>query len=309
MLLQYLISAFFLIYTLLQFQVIYIISGENILTRKLLKLELSIYKLFGKTVVMHFVGADIRNSEVLRAKNKQLLESEGQLLAIEEQTDFQRKLCAYAERYADHILVVSPDLIRFFKREVSYVPVFINIEKFEKEISDLSADQSAKVKSQKVILHAPSNPELKGSAYIEKVLKELKEEEGIEYILTTDKKYRTNINPPYTVTKYDLFRLYPQADLVIDQLLIGWYGMQSLEALLAGKEVLCLIQDDLQLYWDENCPIHKISDAKALKESLKSILSSTGSSQEAARIRSWIQEKHTIEKNQEINHLFKIILN
>ena len=38
--------------------------------------------------------------------------------------------------------------------------------------------------------------------------------------------------------------LIEQADLVVDQLLIGWYGGLAVEAMALGKPVLCYLRDD-----------------------------------------------------------------
>jgi glycosyltransferase involved in cell wall biosynthesis len=38
--------------------------------------------------------------------------------------------------------------------------------------------------------------------------------------------------------------LLAQADVVVDQLLIGWYGASAVEAMALGKPVLCYLRDD-----------------------------------------------------------------
>jgi len=305
---QYVISFFFFIYALTQFKVFYIISGENILTRKLLKLELRIYRSLNKTVVMHFVGGDIRNSERLIEKNRSLIDKSNDQSKSASQLDFQFKLCRLAEKYADHLVVVSPDLIRFFEREVSYIPVFIDIEKFKEELNKVNIEETNN-HQRKVILHAPSNPVLKGSDYIGSILKELEQDGKVEAILTTDEKYRKFINPPYTVTKYELLKLYKLSDFVIDQILIGWYGMQSIESLLAGNNVICLVNQELLKYITLDCPIHLITEENQLKSKIEELVNVQAESLDLELVTKWVRKHHTIEENEEINQLFKTILN
>jgi len=38
---------------------------------------------------------------------------------------------------------------------------------------------------------------------------------------------------------------YKEADILVDQLRIGWYGVLSVEAMALGKAVVCYIRDDL----------------------------------------------------------------
>jgi glycosyltransferase involved in cell wall biosynthesis len=39
-------------------------------------------------------------------------------------------------------------------------------------------------------------------------------------------------------------KLYQQADLLIDQLLIGWYGGLAVELMALGKPVICYLRED-----------------------------------------------------------------
>jgi glycosyltransferase involved in cell wall biosynthesis len=48
---------------------------------------------------------------------------------------------------------------------------------------------------------------------------------------------------------------YRHADIVIDQLLVGWYGVLAMEAMALGKTVICYIRSDLSGYFGESMPI------------------------------------------------------
>ena len=69
-----------------------------------------------------------------------------------------------------------------------------------------------------------------------------------------------------------------KADIVADQLIIGWYAMFAIEAMACGKPVICYLKDDLvQLYEEaELIKEHELPfircSSKNLKETLKEII-------------------------------------
>jgi len=76
----------------------------------------------------------------------------------------------------------------------------------------------------------------------------------------------------------ELRKLIRKADIIADQLVIGWYAMFALEGMCAGKPVLCYLRDDLvDLYEfaglvvpDE---IHLVRcDHRTVKESIRGLL-------------------------------------
>jgi hypothetical protein len=82
------------------------------------------------------------------------------------------------------------------------------------------------------ILHAPSNDAIKGSPLIEAALAELAKRYDFEYVAVR--------NLPHD----EAMRLYRDADLVIDQVLAGWYGGFAVELMSMGKPVVCYIRDE-----------------------------------------------------------------
>jgi glycosyltransferase involved in cell wall biosynthesis len=53
----------------------------------------------------------------------------------------------------------------------------------------------------------------------------------------------------------EVLRAMQEADVIIDQLLSGWYGMVAVEAWALGKPVICYIRPDLWAKYDvPACP-------------------------------------------------------
>jgi glycosyltransferase involved in cell wall biosynthesis len=80
------------------------------------------------------------------------------------------------------------------------------------------------------ILHAPSDEGIKGTPYIVAALESLKKRYDIEFILVRG------------VPHAEALELYRSADLVIDQVLAGWYGGVAVEAMAMGKPVACYLR-------------------------------------------------------------------
>ena len=53
----------------------------------------------------------------------------------------------------------------------------------------------------------------------------------------------------------EAMRIYAEADIIIDQLLSGTYGMLSVEAMAMGKVVIAYIRDDLVSKFPKDLPI------------------------------------------------------
>ena len=96
---------------LFRYDIFHFISGETLLTRKLMRWELMIYKWMGKRVIMHFVGADIRSPEYIRWKEKNVFQYLQGKDDFPKSEDWQRKLIKNAFQFSDYILVSTPDFL------------------------------------------------------------------------------------------------------------------------------------------------------------------------------------------------------
>ena len=81
------------------------------------------------------------------------------------------------------------------------------------------------------------------------------------------KSTRTARKTNYSATRYELFSYYKEADIVIDQMIIGWYGLLTVEALAAGNMVVAYIEESLKEQLFPDCPI-KIADLNSLESKI-----------------------------------------
>jgi transposase len=83
-----------------------------------------------------------------------------------------------------------------------------------------------------LVLHAPSDDSIKGSPLIEAALRELGKHYDFEYVAVRGKPHR------------EAMQLYADADLVIDQVLAGWYGGFAVELMSMAKPVVCYLREE-----------------------------------------------------------------
>ncbi|MED7787547.1 glycosyltransferase [Francisella sp. 19X1-34] len=154
----------------------------------------------------------------------------------------------------------------------------------------INKNSLVKIKSDSFkVLHAPNHSNIKGTSFFVEAVRELKEE-GYDIELIIKQK----------VPNEEIIAAIHSVDLVLDQLVVGWYAMFSLEAMSCNKPVVCFLRDDLiNLYKRTNllvdCPvinanIENIKDKIAWcynnREKLESI---------AGRGRDFVKKNHSLE--------------
>jgi len=88
------------------------------------------------------------------------------------------------------------------------------------------------------ILHAPNHRTIKGTSYIEDAVTSLKLE-GLDIELQIIER----------VSNQEVIDLIKNSDLIVDQLIGGWYAMFAIEAMSLGKPVICYLRNDfLEFY-------------------------------------------------------------
>lgn len=142
-------------------------------------------------------------------------------------------------------LVGTPDLLEFVP-DAEWVPYAINLENF----------RPIKTRRKKTIniVHASTNRKIKGTEKIIQVVKELEKEIPVELTLIEGKKHETAV------------KIYEKADIIIDQLNLGFYGTLAAECMAMKKPVVCYLRPDLKKFIPD-CPIVD-ANAETLKEQL-----------------------------------------
>ncbi len=129
------------------------------------------------------------------------------------------------------------------------------------------------------IIHAPSHPEYKGTKYILEAVEKLKKEFDFEFSVVKDVKAE------------ELYKEIADSDIVIDQMLVGFYGLLSIESMAMGKPVVCYIRDDIFSSVPEDFPIIN-ANPDNLYNVLKDILENPVKLKSIGEISGKYAEKH-----------------
>src|SRR5690606_37664428 len=139
--------------------------------------------------------------------------------------------------------------------------------------------------------HAPNHRHIKGTEYFIKAVDEL-QAEGYSVELVIFER----------VSNDEIQKAIQEADIIADQLIIGWYAMFAIEAMAMGKPVLCYLRDDFirlyeyaKLIEKDEIPIVNCS-LENVKEKIKALLLDRSSLVEIGeRSRRFVQKHHSIE--------------
>ena len=120
---------------------------------------------------------------------------------------------------------------------IFYIPLRMNADQFEPQFPD---DIGC---AKPLIVHAPSRRGIKGSEYVERAIQVLSAEYDFEFVLVEN------------MAQMEAFEIYKRADIIIDQLFIGTYGVFALEAMALGKPVVTYLRPDLLDSFPGSLPI------------------------------------------------------
>lgn len=193
-------------------------------------LNLLILKLWGKKIVCTFRGSDVRRGfdflppkKILNQKSQKWPEWYLKIINQPWHLKFKRFLrmtvfCVLANK----IVLTGPFLASSVLKYDYIIPYARAVEK--KKIAPYRNRRNL------VILHVPSEPVVKGTAEIERVFKVLQ------------KKYpQHHFKIAAKMSHQALLQEMAKADIVVEQLLMGWYSGQAVEAMMLKKPVMSFL--------------------------------------------------------------------
>lgn len=140
-----------------------------------------------------------------------------------------------AARYADHMFALNPDLMYFLPKEKSsFLPYAIH------GYSTIEVPSAAQKSTSETfhIVHAPTDRAVKGTAYVFRTVESLKQTYGDRIRFTLVENMKVD----------EARRVCAEADVIIDQLLVGWYGGLAVEAMKMGIPVICFINPSFEQF-------------------------------------------------------------
>ncbi|WP_372814304.1 glycosyltransferase [Paenibacillus sp.] len=195
--------------------------------------DLEIIKHKGKKMIMHHWGNDIRFHDRARVHNPYVYTGDSPANEV-----IHHRLTRIS-RYVDEAIVQDYEVYAYaqpYYKKVHVVPISIDLT----PIVPFYPKNDVK---RPLILHAPTNPEFKGTMAIEAAIQELQKSYSFEY------RRIQHLNHEEAI------RLYREADLIVDQIRCGSYGLLSVEAMALGKPVIAYIRNDIVAQFPSQLPI------------------------------------------------------
>ncbi|MFK5634179.1 MULTISPECIES: hypothetical protein [unclassified Ornithinimicrobium] len=197
------------------------------------------------------------------------------------------------ERYAvagGRVLVSTPDLLDAVPG-ATWLPLVVDVERFA-----TAAEGTGVVpleRKRPVVLHAPSNPRLKGTEVVEEVLARMERAGLLEY--------RRVRGVPHA----QMAGFVADADVVVDQLVLGNPGVLLAESLAAGRVVVSHLTPAVRARMDEadaglggrgavdgGVPVVE-ADAESFEAVMHELLNGRAATHEvAARGPGWVRRHH-----------------
>ncbi len=198
--------------------------------------DIKLFRFFGKKTMVIFTGCDIRLPEKVQKYKwnpcRNCTDYYKNFVGCVLETKSQ-KIKEIENKF--DIIVSTEEAAGSLNRNYSATLFPVDIEKFKY----IGTNPEKRLK----ILHAPSNPEYKGTKYIIDAINRLKLEFDFEFNIIKDVKAE------------ELYLEVVKTDLVIDQMLVGFYGLFTIESMALGKPVICYIREDIKDNSPEEIPV------------------------------------------------------
>jgi glycosyltransferase involved in cell wall biosynthesis len=243
--------------------------------------DLPLYRLFGKKVVMEYLGIDVQKYRysVDSFKYTNIVHIVDEESAEEHDREIDERLKRH-DKYVDLQLVCAPCYSPFVE-ESSVLPLGLDIDEYQFTPYD---QHTGPIR----IMHAPTHRGNKGTPHIIGAIDRLIEEGyPVEKMLVEN------------VSHDRLKEMYKECDIFVDQIMGGWYGTATIEAMATGRPVVCSIYEEFCEYVDytDDMPIIH-ADPDTIYDVLKNLVLNERSELEliGRESRAFAENVHDISK-------------
>lgn len=188
----------------------------------------------GRRVVVEFWGGDLRMPDIEAARNPFYVPHPS------EDGSGRDRLRRWMEVTDGHVVVAD----HFGDAHLEGIATHVHVVGQRVDLARFTPRPPDPDRAEPILLHAPSNLEVKGTSVIRAAVEEL-ERRGrrFRYVEMTG------------VTNDQVLAILADADIVIDQIRLGSHGIFAVEAMAAGKPVVCRISDEMAAAYPADLPI------------------------------------------------------
>ena len=211
------------------FDVFHFHFGTSFLPRRL---DIPLLKAMGKKIVFHFHGCEVRNRAHMLATHRLATCTECDPFC---RPPHQARILADQQAHADLTFYSTLDLADSVPNAKN-LPLAIGAERWEAASrAHPFKDHEFRdgVRGPVVIAHAPTNQLIKGTPHVIAVVERLKAE-------FPRVELRMISHQPWA----EMPAFLAGCDILVDQLMMGWYGLLSIEGMAEGKAVVTYLRDE-----------------------------------------------------------------
>ncbi len=189
--------------------------------------DVKLARRLGRIVAVTFQGSDARQGDYCRAHYPiHFVHEPGFDLYSRKTDEHKRERIRAFDRYAHLIYAVNPDLLNVLPTRASFLP-YAHVDPREWRYREAGLSDVPHV------IHAPTNRVGKGTRHILEAVNRLKSE-GVPFRFTLVEGL------PHAEAR----KIYESADMVVDQLLAGFYGGLAVELMAMGRPVICYLREE-----------------------------------------------------------------
>ncbi|MFQ6585404.1 hypothetical protein [Priestia megaterium] len=194
--------------------------------------DLNFLKSNGNKMIMTYWGSEARRLSIAKQKNPYAI------VKIQDEKLLLQRLKKVSQ-YIDTVIVPDYEMLEYVYGYFKKIYI-IGISVDPLSISPIYPDVA---KKKPIIIHAPSDRNIKGTEFINQAIENLKKTTDFEYIIVENMR------------NAQALELYKKADIIIDQIRMGIYATFAIESMLLGKPVIAYIREDLKEKYPSDLPI------------------------------------------------------
>jgi hypothetical protein len=191
--------------------------------------DLALLRRAGKSIFVTYQGDDARQKDHCLANFRVTHAREvGDDYFPPGSDEIKRRSIANFDRHAHAIYALNPDLLHVLPARARYLPYgHIDLQEWRPAVPRPGT------RDRPLVVHAPSHQGVKGTRYVLDAVGRLKSD-GLQFDFELVEQR----------TRDAVRAVFERADLVVDQLLAGWYGGLAVECMALGKPVICYVRDE-----------------------------------------------------------------
>jgi glycosyltransferase involved in cell wall biosynthesis len=229
----------------------------------------------GIRIVYRFTGFDLRAPTLDRQVNAFSPFHRGYSAPSPEAQ--QQRYIEHLRQWVDVFVVQDPEM-RAFLPEAEVVPRAVDL--------DVLAYSEPAARARPLIVHAPSDRTIKGTPAVLEAVAQLRAR-GVEFDFELLERL------PHA----EVLERCRRADVVVDQVLIGWYGVFAVEAMALGKPVVAYLRPGLAEQLDHAPPIVNAAPDR-LAEALEPLI---GDAEQRRRL--GVEGRRFVEQMHDVRHV------